>query len=144
MSKKQIRKIHIGDKVFLYTINSQKHIQPNPTWVNVYESGNKSDILFQLEYPEYIKVTPSMVKEGILKQKTKMRKIEIILTDEQYDKLKNTSDELKHNGEFKTSSWGGLIDELKNKNVESDIGDVKWRYNHYDILEEESWNDMFW
>jgi hypothetical protein len=68
-----------------------------------------------------------------------MRKIEIILTEEQYEKIKNISD--KPNGKFKTLLWSELVKELNSKTV---IGDVKWRYNHYDILEEESWSDMFW
>lgn len=68
MSRKSIRKIHIGDKEYLYTIGSGKMIHPNPTWVNVYESGNKSTTFCTLTFPEYTQVTPSMVKEGIINQ----------------------------------------------------------------------------
>ena len=62
MSRKQIRKVHIDDKEYVYVI---KKGYPDGTFVNVYESGNKSDAFCQLEYPEYTKVTPSMVKGGI-------------------------------------------------------------------------------
>jgi len=71
MSRKQIRKVHIDDKEYVYVI---KKGYPDGTFVNVYESGNKSDTFCQLECPEYTKVTPSMIKEGIVKELNTQKK----------------------------------------------------------------------
>tara|TARA_R110000851_G_scaffold283479_1_gene437054 strand:- start:1983 stop:2246 length:264 start_codon:yes stop_codon:yes gene_type:complete len=86
MSRKQIRKVHIDDKEYVYVI---KKGYPDGTFVNVYESGNKSDAFCQLEYPEYTKVTPSMVKEGIVKELSTQ-----IINEEIIKKLKGEQNDL--------------------------------------------------
>ena len=65
MSKKELRKVHIDNKEYIYVI--KKSFSTGNSFVSVYESGNKSDIFCSLSFEEYTAITPSMVKEGILK-----------------------------------------------------------------------------
>ena len=64
MSKKELKKVHIDNQEYIYVVReSYDEITP----VAVYESGNKSAVFCRLVFPRYNAITPSMVKEGILK-----------------------------------------------------------------------------
>jgi len=65
MSKKQLRKIHIDDTEYIYVVRKG---YPDDTWVNVWLGGDKSNPLYQFEFGEYEKITPSKVKEKIQEQ----------------------------------------------------------------------------
>jgi hypothetical protein len=65
MSNKELRKVHIDNKEYIYVI--RKTFSTGNSVVNVYESGNKSNVFCWLSFEEYTPITPSMVKEGIIK-----------------------------------------------------------------------------
>tara|TARA_R110000751_G_scaffold131843_1_gene234186 strand:+ start:3456 stop:3716 length:261 start_codon:yes stop_codon:yes gene_type:complete len=64
MSRKQIRKVHVDDKEYVYTIKKGYEA----TSVNIYESGNKSSVFMRTSFDEYTQVTPSMIKDEIVKE----------------------------------------------------------------------------
>lgn len=71
MSRKELKKVHIDDKEYVYAIRKSYTLNEkdytNNSQVNVYESGDKSKPFCELYFPGYTAITPSMVKEGILK-----------------------------------------------------------------------------
>ena len=64
MSRKELKKVHIDDKEYIYVIRKS---YGDGTLAKVYESGNKSKPFCELYFPGYTPITPSMVKEGIMK-----------------------------------------------------------------------------
>lgn len=71
MSRKELKKVHIDDKEYVYVIRKSYTLDEkdytNNSLVNVYESGSKSKPYCELYFPEYTAITPSMVKEEIMK-----------------------------------------------------------------------------
>lgn len=88
MSRKQLRKVHVDNKEYVYVVKGL-NVHPWPTIVNVYESGNKSDVFCQLTFDEYTRVTPSMVKEGIVQELSTQ-----IINEEIIKKLKGENNDL--------------------------------------------------
>jgi len=63
MSKKSIKKLHIGDKEYVYTVKRGYYDDDN-TRVLIYDTDTKQ-IIEKIPFPEYHNITPSEVKEEL-------------------------------------------------------------------------------
>jgi hypothetical protein len=64
MSKKVLKKLHIGDKEYVYTVKRGLYDNDNVK-VLVYDTDTKQ-IIERIRFPEYHNITPSEVKEVLI------------------------------------------------------------------------------
>lgn len=64
MTKKVLKKLHIGDKVYAYTVKRGLYDNDNVK-VLVYDTDTKQ-IIERFRFPEYYNIKPSEVKEKLI------------------------------------------------------------------------------